>query len=299
MTEDAHPPELVSTHEAARLLGVPEAEFSRLVRALALEPARPGSKKQQRLWQRTLIEALKAGPEGAELREAVSRKQQIEALLADLAVRYPQWQAALRPAADALFNFNRYAKWARCSRLRRRELYALKDSLIHLLYERGLCRECCIHTVAGEEEECEGCEGTGTDLAGVPCPGCAGKGVLADAAPREYLAFWFIVDGQWFGWHTPRKSVLWSYQLTERLPDAPDRRQWQPNAPEKPIHLAAEEFLHAEAVLRFVLKGAAAERDAQRQQERQKRHEENRREGLARQAALRKEQEEGKPPETT
>src|SRR3954467_11008323 len=116
MSEDA-PPDLVSTPEAARLLGVPEAEFSRLVHALELEPARPGSKTQPRLWQRSLVEALKAGPEGAELHEAVARKQQIEALLAELAVRYPQWQAALRSAADALFNFNRYAKWTRCSRL--------------------------------------------------------------------------------------------------------------------------------------------------------------------------------------
>jgi hypothetical protein len=293
MTEDQdpHPPELLSTPEAARFLGVPEPEFTRLASALELPAARAGSKTQPRLWQRTTIEALNNGPEGAELREAVLRKQQIAQVLGELTLRYPQWREAVRSAADALFSFNRFAKWARCSRLRCRELYDLKDAMIRLLYEGGYCCGLAVHTVA-QDEPCAVCEGAGIDWQGLACARCAGSGTVPSEGLLEYLAFCFQIDGHWYHWHLPRKSIYWAYELRTPPSDAPQFSEWQPLGPEKPIALAPDEFLQAEALIRFVLRGYAHEGHARQLEERQKRYEENRRAGLARQAELRKEQSE-------
>src|SRR5262245_46267170 len=161
---------LVSTPEAARLLGVPEPELTRLVKCLELTPERPGTRTQPRLWSRALVDDLAKGPEAAELREAVARKERIAALHADLAAQYPDWRQALGAAADALFNFNRYSKWSACSRLRRRELYELKDRVIRLFYNLGLARGVNVHTVQGDDVECETCEGAGRDWRGEACP---------------------------------------------------------------------------------------------------------------------------------
>jgi hypothetical protein len=294
MTEDPLPPDLLSTPEAARFLGVPEPEFTRLASALELPVARPGSKTQPRLWNKAMIEALHNGPEGAELREAVVRKQQIEQMLAELAQSFPQWRDALKLAADALFNFNRLAKWASCSRLRCRELYELKEDMIRLFYEAGHCRGLVVHSVA-VEEECSACSGTGTDWQGQGCATCAGSGLIPASDLREYLSFCFQVQGNWYFWHTPRKGVHWPYQLTPLAPEAPQLGDWKPLGPAKPLTLAATDFLRAEALIRFVLRGREEDRQAERAAERQQRYEENRRAGLARQAALKKEQSETEP----
>jgi hypothetical protein len=286
--------DLVSTPEAASLLGVPEAEFSRLARALELEPARQGTKTQPRTWQRSMIEQLQHGPEGAELRGAVVRKEKVGAIRLELEARYPDWKQALRPAALALFNFNRLTKWATCSRLRRRELYDLKYRVVRLLYELGLCQEASLHTVAGTEIDCDLCEGAGQDWRELPCPRCGGRGVMVGDAPLEYVFFCFLVDGQWFEWHSPRKAVSWPFTVTEPGPPRPD---WQPRAGEKPVLMEADaDFLEAEAHLRFVLDKVAQEKEAAREAQRQKRWGAMRQEGLERQARLRAEGETGGQP---
>jgi hypothetical protein len=236
------------------------------------------------------VRQLAASPEIEELRQSVARKEQIRLLLAGLETRYPDWRTALRPAADALFNFNRYSKWATCSRLRRRELYDLKDRVIRLFHALGLAREVLLHTVAGLEEECATCEGTGKDWRGQSCGDCAGRGQTRSEELREYLHFCFHIDGQWYNWHQPRKAVHWSVEITPPLTAGPERPGWQPATAEKEVYLTSEEaFLEAEAHLRFVLKKHEAELEQQRQEERRQRWEENRRRGLA----LRQ----GKPPD--
>jgi hypothetical protein len=278
--------DLVPTPEAARLLGVPEPDFTRLVRALGLEPARPGTRTQPRLWDGEVVRQLAASPEIDELRQSAVRHEQVRLLLAGLQTRYPEWRAALRPAADALFNFNRYSKWAGCSRLRRRELYDLKDKVIRIFYGLGLAREVLVHTAAGLDEDCPACEGTGKDWHGQDCPTCAGRGQVRSEEPREFLHFCFHIDGAWYNWHQPRKAVQWPVEITPPLTGAPERPEWRPGSPEgaeKRVYLTSDEaFLEAEAHLRFVLKKHEEEQELQRQEERRRRWEENRRRGLAR-----------------
>src|SRR4051812_1025466 len=119
--------DLIPTPAAAELLGVPEPAFTNLARCLELEAARPGSRTTPRMWSRQLIEDLARSPEAEEVRESERRKELLSVRKAALAERYPQWRDALRPAAQALFDFNRFSKWATCTPLRRRELYDLKD----------------------------------------------------------------------------------------------------------------------------------------------------------------------------
>jgi hypothetical protein len=280
------PQDLLPTPEAARLLGVPEPDFTRLVRALDLRPARPGTRTQPRLWSGELLRQLAGSPEIDELRQSAGRHEQVRLLLAALEGRYPDWHAALRPAADALFNFNRYSKWATCSRLRRRELYDLKDKVIRLFYGLGLAREVLVHTAAGLDEDCAACEGTGKDWRGQDCATCAGRGQVRGDEPREFLHFCFHIGGQWYNWHQPRKAVPWPVDITPPLAGVPERAGWQPGlaeGAEKRVYLTSDEaFLEAEAHLRFVLKKHEAEQEAQRQEERRQRWEENRRKGLAR-----------------
>lgn len=293
-------PDLVSTPEAAEIMGVPEPELTRLVKVLELKAARPGSKTEPRYWDRQTIEALNQGPEGAEIREAVARKEEIKKIMSRLSGEYPEWKHALRPAADAMFNFNRFAKWSSTSQLRRRELYELKDQLIERLYNNGYCRELLVHATEAEEEDCEKCQGTGTDWKSQPCTECEGKGAITLGAPQEHLAFCFHIDGGWYNWHTPRKGIQWHYELMESTAESPEPRDWKPKGEEKPIAIEPEAFLHAEALIRFVLHGFREEDKAKKQAEKEKRREQMRREGLARQAELRRQraEEEGSDPQS-
>jgi len=225
----------------------------------------PGTKTQPRLWNRSAVESFGTGPHGAEIRAAVARASQVDAEVAALATRFPEWKAAIRLAADALFQFNRYAKWATCTPLRRRELYGLKGKLLRLLYAAGYCTAVVEQSVP-EADDGEECDGVG---------------------PRVFLAFTFVIDGQRFSWHAPKHQIEWDYELTDPEPLEPNRAAWQPQAGPKLVSLDAVEFVAAEALIRFVLARAEADEEAERAREKQERAARMKAEGLARQAAMR------------
>jgi len=270
-------PDLVPTPEAAAMIGVPEAEFTNLVDVLSLKAARPGSTTTPRMWDRALIEQLRDGPEGHELREAAARKTRIKDAFSELEARYAAWRSALKDAAAAMFQFNRWIKHATASRLRTRELYDLKNQFIELLYALGLCKELLLHAVVLADEDDEDGEPT--------------------TQAREYLCFLFDIDGQEFEWHQPRRSVVFEYALTAPADDGP-RPEWKPRGGPKKVTLTPEEFFQAEALIRFVLKKRKDEKEAERRAAGQARREQMRAEGLARQAELRRQRGEG-PEDTT
>jgi hypothetical protein len=273
--------QLVSTPEAAEMLGVPESEFTRLAKVLALPVARAGSRTEPRMWSRTLIAELTSSPEADELRGAVARKEQIDGMLADLERRYPEWRTALQAAADALFNFNRYSKWSSCTCLRRRELYDLKDRVLRIFHELGLTHEVRLHRVAGQETECQSCEGVGKDWRGQSCGGCSGSGLVRAAQELEYLHFCFRIGDEWYNWHLPRRAAHWLEQVQFTETASERQETWKPRGAEKPVPLSAEEFLDAEAVVRFVLHKYGEEQEQKRLEERRRRGEEKRRQALA------------------
>jgi hypothetical protein len=267
MPADTPDPDLLSTPDAARALGVPEKHFTRLAHALGIEPARPGSKTQPRMWLRSVVESLRTGPAWDELRAAVEREQAVAAAVAELAALHPDWRRAIPPAAAAMFQFNRYIKCATCSELHREELYRLKARFLEVLYGEKLCTRVALH------------EATDADDPAVPV--------------REYLAFTFVVEGREFKWHSPRKQVAWEYVLSPAGEPDPLRPRWAPNAGPKPVTLDEAEFVRAEAVIRVVVAGADREAEEAAQKARAERAARMRAEGLARQAALRKAEENG------
>lgn len=153
------------------------------------------------------------------------------------------------PAAEALFNLNRYAKWPTCSAAHRREIYELKNGLVHRLYASGYCVEALRHRVHREDSqgECYGCDGLG-------CERCNFTGEYRRTRePLVYIAFRFEIEGRKFAWHQSQALVTWSVTLTP-LP-AGAGQTWKPEG-EKPVALSSLEFADAKALVRYVLEAS-------------------------------------------
>jgi hypothetical protein len=268
VSEVAPEPDLVSTPEAARLLGLPEQSFTHLVRCLRLEPARAGSRTQPRLWSRTLVEQLTGHPELLEVRGMAQRRQDCESLSSVLEGRYPDWRSALRPAAEALFSLNRYSKWDTCPLVRRTELYSLKLKVLHVFHELSLAQTIRIQSATDVAIDCDICQASGHDWRGQACRHCDGRGHRLGLGRLEFVSFDFVIDGQLFRWHLPRKSASWTEQIEAPEEQPGESRGWQPGgAEEKPIQLSPEQFLEAEACLRFVLARHHEEQEKKRKDE--------------------------------
>ena len=270
MTPPAADPDLLPTPAAAELLDVPIQFFTEAADAVGFEAAVPGTKTSPRLWKPEEVAAFGAGPHGDEMRAAVTRDAEVAAEVAALATRFPDWKAAIRPAADALFQFNRFVKWATCTPMRRRDLYGLKGKLLKLLYAAGYCTAVVVQTAPRTEDD---------------------DAEEARDGPREFLAFAFLIDGRRFSWHAPREQITWPCKLTEPESPDPNRPAWQPNAGTKPVTLDAAEFVAAEALLRFVLAGEDADEAAEAARVKQERAARLKAEGLARQTAMRQQDE--------
>src|SRR5437868_465676 len=75
-----------------------------------------------------------------EIKAKAEQRQSAPARMADqreirLANRYPDWRQAILPAAEALFNLNRYAKPNSCRRDHKEEIYEVTTDLVRVLYQ--------------------------------------------------------------------------------------------------------------------------------------------------------------------
>jgi hypothetical protein len=252
---------LISTPEAAKLLGVPERYFTDMANSIGFEAAVPGTKTQPRLWERAEVEAFGKSAYGQEMRETMAHDTHVQEIVTSLDATYPDWKTALRPAADAMFQFNRYTKYATCTPNQRQELYGLKAHFIEALCSMNLCvglREDVVERDSAEEEGIE-----------------------------EYLMFAFEIEGQRYFWHLPKQRVSWAYTLTPLPADSPTRPAWQPGVGPKPISLRTDEFALAEGHIRFILAKVEAEEEAREAARKQAYAAQMRAEGLARQKAMR------------
>jgi hypothetical protein len=127
----------LSTSAAAALLGITPAQFRRLAERIRLEPT--GSYKNPHYcsgpecphWPVRRVRNLVGSEAVAAVRERsakakAAREPKQARQRNQLALRYPDWRAALQPAVEALFSLNRYAKWPKCSGTHREEIYRLK-----------------------------------------------------------------------------------------------------------------------------------------------------------------------------
>jgi hypothetical protein len=254
--------ETLSTPEVAELLGITSNQFLRLAKKAGIRPAGHYTNPYYKsgppchLWPADAVEALVDGPEVAAAKararrqaegKAAAPKRRAEAL----ARRYPRWQDALAPAAEALFSLNRYAKWRKCSAEHRDEIYDLKNGFIRLLYREGLAEHVGLHQVEGRGLRCDDCGGSGGRGA-EECDSCEGSGWYQEPGPLEFLVFRFVIDGRPYCWHQPRELVYWPVELS-----APGE-SWENVPEEKPLEMAPSKFAQAKALIAFVLTQASA-----------------------------------------
>lgn len=244
---------LLTSAALAAKIGLTAAQFLRLAKKLGLRPEAYYPNPHYRsapevpLWAPELVDELAEHPEltASKTRSQgmrAARQHKTAARLDNLTARYPHWQNALLPAAQAMFSLNRYAKWESCSPAHRREVYTLKNELVQLLYRQGCAVEVYRHTIKREKELCWDCGGDG-------CGRCNFSGYYH---PRRktlvYIAFWFQIEDQYFSWHQPERLVNWPVQFTA------ESARWEHDPEnEKPIELKSTQFADVKALVRYVL----------------------------------------------
>ncbi len=113
---------------------------------------------------------------------------------------YGSPQNALRPAAHAMFDLNRYAKHPECHLQTRSRIYSLKGWYIKLLHHMGLCESVQEHRQLRDKQECYRCEGFG-------CDRCGWSGLYKSEETVVYYVFTFNIEGTRFCWHQPAEEV--------------------------------------------------------------------------------------------
>jgi hypothetical protein len=265
--------DLLPTSAAAGMLGISPDQFRRLAERLNLEPASSYTNPHYRsgprcpLWSPKLVQGLIGREELANLRARCEKHKKAKSAshirrLETLHKRYPDWKEAIPPAAEALFNLNRYAKWESCSREHKKEIYDLKNKLIGLLYSLGYANQVKEHVVSRPGLSCNKCSGTGEiddwneykydDFCAEngTCSRCDGTGWYRGPDCLEFVAFRFSISGQWYSWHQPKDLVSWPYAITCKAED------WEPERDAKPIDMPKCKFSEAKALIRFVLEKA-------------------------------------------
>lgn len=150
-----------------------------------------------------------------------------------------------RTPARCMFHLNRYVRQCRCE-----SIYALKNHLVRVLYQRGFCVQV---TAERQDLPCWTCGGTGVfdDEQGVLCERCDGTGVYRSHALYRFV---FAVHGQRYVWHQPARLVDWPLGCAYD-PNAPTGRYAPANGWERVLLPAATYELYGMAVYEF-LRGA-------------------------------------------
>jgi hypothetical protein len=160
--------------------------------------------------------------------------------------RYPDRQSALKDAAEALFNLNRYAKHETCADDHQALIYELKNRFIEYLWQMGYCTESVHIRSVPIEYECFRCEGSGIHWeSGEDCRKCQGTGIYRTKT-RPYWAIRFVIDGREFAWHQPEALASWARPIGEQV-------QHDVEIEEKPVALPALKFAEAKALIAWTL----------------------------------------------
>ena len=70
---------------------------------------------------------------------AAAKQKALDDFLKNLPQKYPNSEDALRDAASAMFDLNRYCKSDDCAKNEREEIYSIKNDFVSLLYRMGYC----------------------------------------------------------------------------------------------------------------------------------------------------------------
>jgi hypothetical protein len=251
--ESTEPYRLITKTEAKELYKLRDKDITSL-RCLSRQNPRFKRGPAMRLFLQRDVADVARRPDIIERHEKQLRaeQQRPERELAHrlmIATEYGNWRNALLPAAQALFNLNRYAKWTTCREDHRLKIYRLKRELIKILYQSRLATSVGLHTVSYDAKVCRRCDGTGRNRrhSYEECSGCEGTGNFREASQQEFLVFQFAVDDQPVCWHQPKEDVAFTYTMTEAVAD------FDGEAKEKPIPMRRNKFADAQRLIQFVI----------------------------------------------
>ena len=212
------------------------------------EKARGYIRMEIALYRKERVEAAMATEEFESFQE--KRRLKLEAPIRRAAMFervYKNWRAALPDACIGLHSLNRYAKHATCSLDNRTEIYALKNQMVELLYQKGYCTACWIHTQVLPAKVCRECMGTSPRYTGDDyCDRCANTGEYLPAKTLRFYVFKFAI-GRGYTWHQPDNLVKFPVDVT-REPEA-----WSGIEREKPLGMARSQLGAAKGLLRWVM----------------------------------------------
>lgn len=244
-----------STPAAAKELGITAAQFRCLAKKKELIPVDSYENPHYSagpdcpLWSAKDIGRLKRTKELKLTRER--KKPDPERARAERMAKfsrnYPGLNDVLLDACTALFNLNRYAKWPRCSRKNRNEIYELKNQVIALMYARGMADRVYLHKQLLPEKQCFRCDGIGQDKwTGDNCNRCDGTGVFMEPSEIDFVVFCFMVGAKPFSWHQPKELVTWEFEETH----APG--VWE-TAEIKPLEMKRSSFAQGKDLVRYAI----------------------------------------------
>jgi len=155
--------------------------------------------------------------------------------------KYGHARNALQDAAMAMLNLNRYCKHDECSQIDNREIYAIKNRFVELLYQSGKCVSASRHVQDRTELECSRCGGCG-------CAKCDDSGTYREASTAIYYVLSFDIEGTRFTWHQPAEAV--EFNVVTMGADTP-----MPKIMAKPLELDTGRFqkAKAKALVRWVI----------------------------------------------
>lgn len=149
-----------------------------------------------------------------------------------------QGRGSLAVAAESMWALNTFARQSEDKELKR-WIYALKNNLVQVLYQRGYC----VHlTRSFQRQECWGTRNYGC---GPHCPKCGGTGIFRE---NELYTFYFQIGGRRYSWHQPGDLVNWPVQLTDRQVD-----EYKP-PPERTVKLTNRSILGHSFIVWWALK---------------------------------------------
>jgi hypothetical protein len=249
--------DLLTTGQAAAACQISENQFRRIVEKKGIEPAayypNPHYRSGPRcpLYGRQVIGRLKrtSDVKRARARKKPDPEAARERRLNHLRKKFSRPADVIPAACAALFELNRYAKWSKCSRAHRDDIYDLKNEFLRLLYCAGFCDRVGLHAVPTPEKECYGCDGTGLHWSGEDCERCDGTGVFENAGELRFIVFSFSVSGTRYTWHQPEYLVDWEFSITDPATNA----GWEPDGREKPVDMQPRAFAAAKDLIRFAI----------------------------------------------
>jgi len=249
----------LATPDAAKQLGLSDAQFRRIASQKCLEPAdwytnphyksgppcpKWSVKDLRRVARHSDVKRLLEKNNKPKRTAEEIQKSKLERMHR----KYGEPGIAIPDACEAMFNLNRYAKHDSCTRDNRLDIYALKEGLISHLITQGVLEDVGRHLVKYADKSCFGCNGSGAGWDGLECQRCDGTGIYSPGRTKTFIVFRFLVNENRYCWHSPADQFVEQFKDSPVLPD-----DWRPGDGERPLAITIARLSAGKDVIRYAI----------------------------------------------